>query len=196
MYDWVRGRPSLLLRTHDLEIWPGGPPAPGSPELRPEPRSFVTVVDFEGSSMLAVFTEALTTAVPLELGGLLLVSASYCDDDASVADHLDLVPIGGWQVLPKRFVAVGEDYVLFDGGLKGLDVTDPRKEEADNAEEKALQAAAQAWYGSDFGDRAGEREDFWLALAWGGAEPFDAQFEALAQQVWLPLYRQLQPLPH
>ena len=129
MYDWVRGRPSLLLRMHDLEIWPGGPASPGGHELRADARSFVSVSEFEGSSVLAVFTEALTTAVPLELGGLLLVSASYCDDDASVADHLDLVPIGGWTVLPARFVAVGEDYVLFDGGLKGLDVTDPGKEQ-------------------------------------------------------------------
>ncbi len=129
MYDWVRGRPSLLLRMHDLEVWPGGAGAPGGQEP-PRPASgFVGVSDFEGSSVLAVFTEALTTAVPLELGGLLLVSATYCDDDASVADHLDLVPIGGWQVLPARFVAIGEDYVLFDGNLKGLDVTDPAKEQ-------------------------------------------------------------------
>lgn len=128
MYDWVKGRPSLLLRTQDLEVWPGHA-APGAPRLEPEPRSFVSLTEFEGSAVLAVFTEALTTAVPLELGGLLLVSASYCDDDASVADHLDLVPIAGWQVLPKRFIAVGEDYVLFDGGQKGLDMTDPAKEE-------------------------------------------------------------------
>ena len=72
---------------------------------------------------------------------------------------------------------------------------DPRNDAADNPEEKALQAAAQAWYGSDFGDRAGERDDFWLTLAWGSAAPFDAQFEALAQQVWLPLYRHLQAVP-
>jgi hypothetical protein len=128
MYDWVKGRPSLLLRTQDLEVWPGHA-ALGGPRLDPEPRSFVSLAEFEGSTVLAVFTEALTTAVPLELGGLLLVSASYCDDDASVADHLDLVPIAGWQVLPKRFVAVGEDYVLFDGAQKGLDMTDPAKEE-------------------------------------------------------------------
>jgi hypothetical protein len=128
MYDWVKGRPSLLLRTQDLEVWPGHA-APGGPQLEPEPRSFVSLTEFEGSMILAVFTEALTTAVPLELGGLLLVSASYCDDDASVADHLDLVPIAGWQVLPKRFVAVGEDYVIFDGSQKGLDMTDPAKEE-------------------------------------------------------------------
>jgi hypothetical protein len=134
MYDWVKGRPSLLLRTQDLEVWPGGPtmqgqPVLGAPKLEPEPRSFVGMTEFEGSLVLAVFTEALTTAVPLELGGLMLVSASYCDDDASVADHLDLVPISGWQILSRRFVSVGEDYVLFDGGQKGLDMTDPKKEE-------------------------------------------------------------------
>lgn len=129
MYDWVRGRPSLLLRTQDLEIWPGGPPTPGSPELALEPRSFVSLTEFEGSILLAVFTDALTTAVPLELGGLLLVSASYCDDDQSVADHLDLVPIAGWQTIGKRFVSLGDEYVLFDGSQRGLDMTDPRKEE-------------------------------------------------------------------
>lgn len=129
MYDWVRGRPSVLMRMHDLEIWPGGPGVPGALEIKPEARSFAGVADFEGSSVLALFTDALTTAVPLELGGLMLVSATYCDDDASVADHLDLVPVGGWQVLASRFLAIGEDYVLFDGGLKGLDVTDPAKEE-------------------------------------------------------------------
>jgi hypothetical protein len=114
---------------HDLEVWPGGPDVPGGVELKPEPRSFACVSDFEGSAVLAIFTDALTTAVPLELGGLLLVSATYCDDDGSVADHLDLVPVGGWTTLPTRFVAIGEDYVLFDGCLKGLDVTDPAKEQ-------------------------------------------------------------------
>lgn len=127
MYEWVRGRPPLLLRANDLEIWPGLT-MPGALPPRPRPRGFASVADFEGASILAVFTDALTTAVPLELGGVMLVSASYCDDDASVADHLDLVPFGGWTVLEERFVAVGGDYVLFDGGLKGLDVTDPRKE--------------------------------------------------------------------
>lgn len=128
MYDWVKGRPSLLLRTQDLEIWPGITGLGGKPP-RPDARSFVSLTEFEGATALIVFTEALTTAVPLELGGLLLVSASYCDDDGSVADHLDLVPLSGWQVLEKRFVSSGEDYVLFDGGQKGLDMTDPAKEE-------------------------------------------------------------------
>jgi len=128
MYDWVKGRPSLLLRTRDLGLWPGHAPGRGV-RLDPEARSFVALSEFEGAPVLAVFTEALTTAVPLELGGLLLVSASYCDDDASIADHLDLVPIGGWQVISKRFVALGEDYTLFDGGQRGVDMTDPSKEE-------------------------------------------------------------------
>ncbi len=128
MYEWIKGAPPLLLRMQDLEIWPGNSPLLGATPLAAEPRSFVSISDFEGFSVLAILTEALTTVVPLELGGLLLVSASYCDDDASVAEHLDVVPISGWQVIAKRFVSVGEEYVLFDGSRRGLDMTDPEQE--------------------------------------------------------------------
>ena len=60
---------------------------------------------------------------------------------------------------------------------------------------KALQAAAQAPVRQRF-RRPGWRARRFLANAGpGSAAPFDAQFEALAQQVWLPLYRHLQAVP-
>lgn len=132
MYDWVNGRPALLMRLHDLELWPGTT-APGA-DLRLDPQRFATLASFEGASVLAVHADALTTVVPLELGGLLLVSATYCDDDGSVADHLDLVPVAGWEPMAEPFVAFGDDYALFDGAQRGSDLVDPRQEQTIVAE--------------------------------------------------------------
>ena len=127
MYEWVNGRPALLVRVRDLDMWPGDT-GPG-PSRKTE--EFAVVNDFEGASVLSVDPKAaLTTAVALELGGLLLVSATYCDDDAAVAQHLDLVPVSGWKTLRARFTSIGDEYVLVDGSLRGMDLTDPAKQAA------------------------------------------------------------------
>lgn len=133
MYEWVNGRPALLVRLRDLDMWPGevadfSHKKDGATALAKSER-FAQVGDFEGASVLSVSTQAaLTTAVALELGGLLLVSATYCDDDAAVAQHLDLVPVSGWQLLRERFISIGDEYVLVDGSLRGMDVLDPAKQ--------------------------------------------------------------------
>lgn len=125
MYEWVNGRPALLVRLRDLDMWPGEHGSTPSPKTD----HFAAVNDFEGASVLSVNPKsALTTAVALELGGLLLVSATYCDDDAAVAEHLDLVPVSGWKTLRERFMSIGDEYVLVDGSLRGLDLADPVKQ--------------------------------------------------------------------
>lgn len=129
MYEWVNGRPALLVRLRDLDMWPGEVADFPARESTTKSDRFAQVSDFEGASVLSVNPQAaLTTAVALELGGLLLVSATYCDDDAAVAEHLDLVPVSGWQVLRERFISIGDEYVLVDGSLRGMDVLDPAKQ--------------------------------------------------------------------
>ena len=142
MYEWVNGRPALLVRLRDLDMWPGEvadfPARETSERISPKKdgaaaptksERFAQVSNFEGASVLSVSPQAaLTTAVALELGGLLLVSATYCDDDAAVAEHLDLVPVSGWQILRERFISIGDEYVLVDGSLRGMDVLDPAKQ--------------------------------------------------------------------
>ena len=120
MYEWVNGQPALLVRRRDLDLWPGADSSPRDPQ--------VSVHEFEGSSILLVAREkALTTAVPLELGGILLVSATYCDDDVSVSHHLDLVPVDGWKLLKSRFRSIEDEYVLCDGLQAGSDLSDPMR---------------------------------------------------------------------
>ena len=53
-------------------------------------------------TVLVLGGASLITAVPLELGGLLLVGAVYCDSDESVSAHLDMTPTVG--LLPQNSV--------------------------------------------------------------------------------------------
>ena len=50
-----------------------------------------------------------------------------------------------------------------------------------------LEAARQAWAGNPQQGHPGEGEDEWFHQCFGAAEPFDAQFEELAQAVFDPL---------
>ena len=69
MFEWISGQPAVLLREADVAAWRGGT-VPSSP-------STVRVGLVHGARALLVGAAPLTTAVPLELGGLLLVSATY-----------------------------------------------------------------------------------------------------------------------
>lgn len=121
MYEWIQGRPTVVLRDVDVPRWPGGAIATSS-----LPR-FAAVGRFAGSSVLVLRDPELTTAVPLELGGMLLVTAIYADDDATLGAHLEMLPVTGWEMLPERFVAHGGTYALFDGSLRGRDLEDPAR---------------------------------------------------------------------
>jgi hypothetical protein len=122
MYDWVNGRPTILLRGKDLSGWPGA-------ALEPDAASWAAVRTFAGGQALVLRDPELTTAVPLELGGLMLVTAVYCDADSVVTAQLDALPVAGWDMLPERFIADGGDYVLFDGSLSGAQIADPQLEQ-------------------------------------------------------------------
>ena len=107
----------MVLRDGDIERWPGGGISTHTLS------HFAGIGEFAGSSVLVLRDPELTTIVPLELGGVLLVTALYCDD--SLEGHLEMLPVTGWQVLPRRFRTPGGDYALFDGSLSGRDLRDP-----------------------------------------------------------------------
>lgn len=113
----------MLLRDRDLGRWPGG--GVSGKQLE----SFASVGEFAGGSVLVLRDPELTTLVPLELGGVLLVTAVYCDGDRSVSAHLDMLPVTGWEMLPERFRAESDTYALFDGSLSGRELRDPGKQQ-------------------------------------------------------------------
>jgi hypothetical protein len=124
VYDWIHGRPPLLLCESDVPRWPGAngsAPRPGEP--------FASLREFAGRHALVLREPELTTAVPLELGGVLLVTAVYCDDESAIAQHLEVMPVAGWEVLPQRFRAEGGEYALFDGALTGAQLSNPELED-------------------------------------------------------------------
>lgn len=122
MYDWVNGRPTVLVRAADLAEWPGD-------ALRPDPSRWATVHAFRGKPALVLRDPELTTAVPLELGGVMFVSAVYCDGDDAITAHLDALPTDGWETLRDAFVTDGADFALFDGSLSGAQLADPSLEQ-------------------------------------------------------------------
>lgn len=122
MYDWIQGRPPILMRERDLDGWPGV-----SGLLRKGGAPFAMVEQFAGFPTLVLREPELTTLVPLELGGVLLVTAIYCDGDRQVASHLDMLPVAGWESIPERFRALSDTYALFDASLTGRDLRDPKK---------------------------------------------------------------------
>lgn len=122
MYEWIQGRPPVLLREDDVVRWPGG--AITTTRLP----QFAAVGEFAGSSVIVLREPELTTVVPLELGGVLLVTAVYAGGDESLGAHLEMLPVTGWESVPKRFVTRGGRYALFDGSLAGRDLEDPAKQ--------------------------------------------------------------------
>jgi hypothetical protein len=119
MYDWIQGRPPVVLRESDVGRWPGGDVAT---ERMPQ---FAAIGEFAGNQVIVLRDPELTTVVPLELGGVLLVTAIYCDGDRSLDSHLEMLPVGGWNVLSRKFRAAGGTYTLFDGSLSGKQLKDP-----------------------------------------------------------------------
>ena len=121
MYDWVNGKPAVILRERDLARWPGGRGLTAS-----EQGAFVAMREHEGVPAVVLRDHELTTLVPLELGGVLLVTAVYCDGDEAITSFLDMLPLSGWDVLPQRLVSDGGEYALFDGSLTATQLGDPR----------------------------------------------------------------------
>lgn len=110
----------MVLRERDLQRWPGR-----VPEAHAANGHFASVREFGGSPILVLREPELTTVVPLELGGAMLVTAIYCDGDDALTGHLDLLPVTGWEPLPEKFHADEERYVLFDGSLSARELRDP-----------------------------------------------------------------------
>jgi hypothetical protein len=118
VYDWVNGRPTVLVRSADLPEWRGD-------GVKPDPAHWATLRSFRGHPAMVLRDAELTTAVPLELGGVMLVTAVYCDGDEAITAHLDTLPAGGWETGRERFVSDGTEYSLFDGSLSGAQLGDP-----------------------------------------------------------------------
>ncbi len=159
VYDWVNGRPTVLVRAADLPEWPGD-------ALRPDPARWATLRAFRGSAALVLRDPELTTAVPLELGGVMFVSAVYCDGDEAITAHLDALPTDGWETGSERFVSDGSDYALFDGGLSGAQLVDPALERVINEQHGGVipvQLPAGAYDVETLGPfRPDERTELWL----------------------------------
>jgi len=69
----------------------------------------------------------------------------------------------------------------------------PGKKSPEEHQEAASKAACSAWMGNSFSEIAGEVEqDVWLNLVWAAQDPLTGEFDALARQVWLPLYQHLE----
>lgn len=114
MFDWLDGRAPQLLCARDLDAWPGGAVGSGN--------DIAKVGASTGSSFLALSAEGAAAAVPLELGGLLLVTSVRCASEESLSAHLDLLPVSGWTILDQRFEARSTDFALFDASLPGRDL--------------------------------------------------------------------------
>jgi hypothetical protein len=114
MFDWLDGRAPMLLSARDLDRWPGGRAASA-----PEIAQFGTSAH---GPWLGLSGDGPAAAVPLELGGLLLVSSLRCASEESLSAHLDLLPVSGWTILEQHFVAQTTDFALFDSALPGRDL--------------------------------------------------------------------------
>lgn len=160
VYDWVNGRPTVLIRTADLPAWPGS-------ALRPDPALWAAVASFKGRAALVLRDPELTTAVPLELGGIMFVTAVYCDGDDAVTAHLDAMPASGWETGSRHFVTEGDDYSLFDGSLSGAQLADPALERVINEQHGgviSVQLPAGTYDVETLGPfRPDARTELWLA---------------------------------
>lgn len=160
MYDWVNGRPTVLVRSSDLPAWPGN-------AMRPDPARWATVTSFKRAPALVLRDPELTTAVPLELGGIMFVTAVYCDGDDAVTAHLDALPTSGWETSGEHFVADGSDYSLFDGSLSGAQLADPALERVINEQHGGVipvQLPAGTYDVETLGPfRPDARTELWLA---------------------------------
>ncbi len=114
MFDWLDARAPRIVATTDLASWAGG--AKG---LRGE---VARVTASAGSSILEVSGDGPVSVVPLELGGMLVVTHLASASEEGLSAHLDLLPVTGWTVLPERFRSTTTDFALFDGAYAGRDL--------------------------------------------------------------------------
>ena len=56
------------------------------------------------------------------------------------------------------------------------------------SKEAGIEEAKKAWEGSDFGERPGEREDLYFSLCFRNADPLDAEFQGIAEDIFAPLF--------
>lgn len=156
----MNGRPTVLVRAADLPEWPGD-------AVQPDPASWASVRTFGDHQTLVLRDPELTTAVPLELGGVMFVTAVYCDGDDAVTAHLDALPTDGWETHAERFVADGSDYALFDGSLSGPQLVDPALERVINEQHGGIipvQLPAGSYDVETLGPfRPDARTELWLA---------------------------------
>ena len=64
------------------------------------------------------------------------------------------------------------------------------------SKERGTEEARKIWEGSDFGDRPGECEEAYLSLCFRNADPLDAEFQWIAEEIFAPLFahqKDLQP---
>ena len=160
VYDWVNGRPTVLVRAADLPEWPGD-------AASPDPDHWVALREFKGQPALVLRDPELTTAVPLEMGGVMFVTAVYCDGDDAVTSHLDTLPATGWDTNSERFVSDGTEYALFDGRLSGAQLADPALERMINEQHGGVipvQLPAGSYDVETLGPfRPDGRTELWLA---------------------------------
>jgi hypothetical protein len=114
MFDWLDGSAPQLLNARDLDAWAGGATPAGEEVVRIGVSGHGSLLQLSGGGPAA--------AVPLELGGLLLVSSLRCDSEESLSAHLDLLPVSGWTILEEGFTAENTDFALFDGALPGREL--------------------------------------------------------------------------
>ena len=147
------------MRAADLPTWPGD-------AIQPDPARWATIRTFEGSAVLVLRDPELTTVVPLELGGVMFVTAVYCDGDDAITAHLDALPTDGWETNRQRFVTDGSDYALFDGSLSGAQLEDPTLERVINEQHGGVipvQLPAGAYDVETLGPfRPDARTELWL----------------------------------
>lgn len=51
-----------------------------------------------------------------------------------------------------------------------------------------MEEAKKVWEGSDFGERPGERDDPYFSLCFRNADPLDAEFQGIAEDIFAPLF--------
>ena len=122
IFHRVNGQPPMLLREPDLARWPGGAYAA---EFAASDE-WASIGAFGDGELLRLRDNELSTIVPLELGGALLVTAIYCDGDQAVNKLIDMIPVSGWVTLEQRLLSDGSEYVLFNSAIRGADFTDPK----------------------------------------------------------------------
>lgn len=119
MFDWLDARAPRLLPAQELTSWPGGGRAAAPGEVV---RLSAGTTGSGGSSALALSGDGPVSVVPLELGGLLVVSRLASASEDTLSAHLDLLPVTGWTILPDRFVSRTNDFALFDSTYAGREL--------------------------------------------------------------------------